>query len=63
MSIRRVQWNIFKESDRKFLRGQEIKQKSSHEHFLRDGHQTFEEYVSICLTAKTDLSDPHKREY
>ena len=59
----RLRWNNYKESDRKFLRGEEIKQKSLHEHFLIDSHQSFEEDVSICLIDKTDHSDPHKREY
>ena len=48
-------------SDMKFLKGEEIKQKSLHEHFLSDSHQRFEEDVSICLIDKTDPSDPHKR--
>ena len=59
----RLRWNNYKESDRKFLRGEEIKQKSLHEHFLSDSHQSFEEDVSISLIDKTDPSDPHKREY
>ena len=54
----RLRWNNYNESDRK-LRGEEIKQKSLHGHFLRDNHQRFEEDVSICLTDKTDPSDPH----
>ena len=58
----RLSWNNYKESDKKFLRGEEIKQKSMHEHFLRDGNQSFEENVSICLTDKTDRSGQHKRE-
>ena len=29
----RLRWNDYKESDRKFLRGEEIKRKSLHEHF------------------------------
>ena len=58
----RLRWNNYKESDRKFLRGEEIKQKSLHEHFLSDS-ESFEEDVSICLIDKTDPSDPHKREY
>ena len=58
----RLRWNKYKESDRKFLRGEEIKQKSLHEHSLSDSHQSFEEDVSICLIDKTDPSDPHKRE-
>ena len=59
----RLRWNDYKESDRKFLIGEEIKQKSLHEHFLSDSHQSFKEDVSICLIHKTDPSDPHKREY
>ena len=30
----RLRWNNYKESDRKFLRGEEIKQKCLHEHFF-----------------------------
>ena len=59
----RLRWNNYKESDRKFLRGEKIKQKSLHEHFLSYSHQSFEEDVSICLIDKTDPSDPHKREH
>ena len=44
-------------------RGEEIKQKSLHEQFLSDSHESFEEDVSICLIGKTDPSDPHKSEY
>ena len=55
--------NNYKESDRKFLRGEEIKQKSLHKHFLKDSHQRFEEDVSICLIDKTDHFDNHKRRY
>ena len=44
-------------------RGEEIKQKCLHEHFLSDSHQSFEEVVGICLIDKTDPSDPDKREY
>ena len=58
----RLRWNNYKESDRKFLRGEKIKQKSLHGHFLSDSHQSFEEDVSICLIDKTDPSDPHKTE-
>ena len=36
------------------MRGEEIKQKSLHEHFLSDSHQSFEEDVSICLIDKTE---------
>ena len=56
-----LRWIKYKESDRKFLRGEEIKQKFLHEHFLSDSHQSFEEHVRICLIDKTDPSDPHKR--
>ena len=58
----RLPWNNYKESDRKLLRTEEIKQKSLHEHFLSDSHQSFED-VSICLIDKTDPSDPHRKEY
>ena len=59
----RLRWNNHEESDGKFLRGEEIKQKSLHGHFLSDSHQIFEEDVSICLIGKTDPSDLYKREY
>ena len=59
----RLRLNNYKESDRKFLASEQIKQKSLHEHFLSDGHQSFEEVVTICLTDKIDPSDPHKREH
>ena len=54
--------NNHKESDRKFLRGEEIKQKPLHEHFLGEVHQSFEKDISNFLIDKTDTSDPHKRE-
>ena len=54
----RLPWNNYKENYRKFLSGVEIKQKSLHEHSLRDGHRSFEEDASICLIDKTDPSDP-----
>ena len=57
VDVFRLQWNNHKESDRKFLRGEEIKQKSLHEHFLSDSHQSFEEDISIYLIDKTDRSD------
>lgn len=59
----RLRWNKNKESDRNFLRDKELKQKILLEHFLRDGHQSFEEDISTCLIDKTDPSDPHKRQY
>ena len=59
----RLRWNNYKESNRKFLPGEEIKQKSLHEQFLSDSHQRFEEDVSIYLIDKTDPSDLNKREY
>ena len=34
-----------------------IQQKSLHEHFSSDGHQSFEEDVNTCLTDKTDPSE------
>ena len=58
----RLQQKNYKESDRKFVRGEEIKQKSLHEHVLSDNHQSFED-VCICLIDKTDLYDHHKRKY
>ena len=59
----RLRSDNYKESDRKFLSGEESKQKSLHEHFLSDSCQSFEEDFSICLIDKNDPSDPHKREY
>ena len=59
----RLRWNNYKESNRKFLRDEEIKEKSLHEHFLNYDYQGFEEDVSICLIDKTDPSDSHKRQY
>ena len=59
----RLRWSNYKESDRKFLPGEEIKQKSLHGYFLSDCHQSFEEDIIICLIHKTDSSDPHKTEY
>ena len=59
----RLRWTNYKESGRKFLKDEEIKQKSLHGHFLSDSHQSFEEDVSICLIDKTDPSDPHERVY
>ena len=37
----RLRWNNYKESDRKFFRGEEIKQNSLHERFLSDNHLSF----------------------
>ena len=34
----RLSWNNYNESDKIFLRGEEIKQKYLHELFLRDDH-------------------------
>ena len=56
-------WSNYKDSDKAFLRGEEIKQKFLYEHFLKDDHHGFEKDVSICLIDKTQSSDPHKREY
>ena len=58
----RLRWNNSYETDRKFLRGEEIKQKSLHDYFLRDVHQSFVD-DSFCLIGKTDLSGLHKTEY
>ena len=49
----RSRWNNYKDSHRAFLRGEEIKQKFLHEHFLKDDHHGFEKDVSICLIDKT----------
>ena len=37
----RSRWNNYKDSDRAFLRGKEIKQKFLHEHFLKDDHHGY----------------------
>ena len=36
----RLRWNNYRESDRKFLMGKDIRQKSLDKHFLGDGHQS-----------------------
>ena len=59
----RSRWNNYKHSDRAFLRGEEIKQKFPHEHFLKHDHHSFEKDLTICLIDKTESSDPHKRGY
>ena len=53
-------WKNYKDSDRAFLRGEEIKQKSLHEHLLKDDHHGFEKDVNIYLIDKTQSSDPLK---
>ena len=37
----RFRWNNYRESDRKAVRGEEVKQKFLHEHFLRDDTKDF----------------------
>ena len=54
--------NNNKDSDREFLKGEEIKQKFLHEPFLKDDHDGFQKSVSICLIDKTQSFNPH-REY
>ena len=54
---------ITEESDRKFLRDEEIKQKFLHDHFFRDDNHSFEEDLSICFIDKPNPSDPPKTEY
>ena len=56
----RLRSNNFKESNMKFSKGEEIKQKSLHKNFFSDSHQSFEEDVYICLVDKTGPSDLHK---
>ena len=58
----RLRCNNYKESNKEFLTGKKIKQKSLHKHFLKNGHHGFED-VGICLIDKTNASDHHKREY
>ena len=53
-------WNNYKDSDRAFLRGEAIKQKSLHEHFLKYHHHGFEKDINIYLINKTQSSDPLK---
>lgn len=45
----RLRWYNYKESNRKFLRGDEIKQKPLYEHFLKDGHHGFEGCFIVTL--------------
>ena len=59
----RLRWNSYKDSDRAFLRGEDIMRKFLHEHFLKGDHHSFEKDVSICLINKTQSSEAHKREY
>ena len=49
----RLRWNNYRENDRKAVRGEEVKQKFLHEHFLRADHQGFLQDVSITLIDKT----------
>ena len=56
----RSRWNNYKDSDRAFLRGEAINQKSLHEHFLKDDHHGFEKDINIYLIDKTQSSDPLK---
>ena len=58
----RLGWSNCKESDRKFLRVEDIRQKSLPEQFLRDRNQSFDD-VSIYLIDKTDFPNPLKGEY
>ena len=46
MQLISIRWNNYKESDRKFLGGVKIKQKSLKEHFLREVRRSLED-VSI----------------
>ena len=43
------------------VKGWKIKQKSLHDHFLRDSFHNFEEDINICLIDKTNPSEPHKK--
>ena len=48
-----LRWNNWKESNIKFLRGEENKQKPLYEYFLKDGHHDFEKgciIVTLFLT-------------
>ena len=42
----RSQWNNYKESDKKFLRGNKIKQQSLNDHLFRDGHQNLRKMLA-----------------
>ena len=58
----RLRWNNYtEESDRKFLRDEEIKQQFLHDHFFRDDNHSFDEDLSISFIDKSDLSDPPKK--
>ena len=49
----RLRWNNYtEESDRKFLRDEEIKQKFLRDHFFRDDNHSFEEDLSILTPKK-----------
>ena len=52
-----------KVTEKQAIRGEEVKQKFIHEHFLRDDHQGFLQDLSITLIDKTQPSDPNKTEY
>ena len=51
----KLRWNNCKESNKKLLRCREIKENPLHKDFLRDGHQSYEKDVGICLIDNTTL--------
>ena len=51
----KLRWKNCKKSNKKLLRCREIKQNSLHKDFLRDGHQSYEKDVSVCLIENTTL--------
>ena len=59
----RLRCNNYKQSDKKFLRGEEIKQKFLYQHFLKEGRSGFIEYNGVCLIDNTQSSDPCKKKY
>ena len=57
----RLCWNNYKESDRRFLMGKEVKLKFLYNLFLNENHKKFIEDNDICLIDKTNSSDPHTK--
>ena len=62
MDAFRLQWNNYKDSDRKFQRNESCMQQHLYEHFYSEGHNGFLGNVFINLIDKTDGFQPKKRE-
>ena len=58
----RLQWNNYKDNNRKYLRKEACMQQLLCEHFSSEGHSGFLDNVSIIFIDKTDPKDPSKRE-